>query len=594
MRESNNADLITLLKQLWNKISLVRRRQFKGLVALTVFCTLLDVVSLGALLPFLSALVMPEKVFQHPFVLSYSQSFGINSPQELLLPLTIAFVASALVASTMRLFTLWLANRVAFAIGAELSLEVYRRTLHQPYSVHLSRNSSEVVSGIFNKVNEVVFWTVLPLITLMSSTLLILATTLTLLFINFYVAGAALLVFSIGYGVTILATRRKLNENGRKISVEQNRVVKVLQEGLGGIRDVLLDGTQQAYCHIYASADRPLRRAYASNTFLAGSPRFIMEAIGMVLIALMAYYLSVSSSGIVSVLPVLGTLALAAQRMLPALQQGYSAWANMTGTSASLADTIELLSQPMPPDEIVEPKLSYEDVINLKNVFFRYNDDGPWVLKGFDLKISKGDRVGIIGRTGSGKSTVVDILMGLLEPTTGQFIVDGKELNGPALRTWQRKIAHVPQSIYISDATISENIAFGIPADEINQERMIEAAIKAQMHDVIKMLPGGYDTLVGERGIRLSGGQRQRLGIARALYKQASILFFDEATSALDGVTENSVMQAIENMDQDLTVVIVAHRLSTLEKCNKIIELDQGSIKRQLNYEELLQFKKAQ
>jgi ATP-binding cassette subfamily B protein len=382
-----------------------------------------------------------------------------------------------------------------------------------------------------------------------------------------------------------------LQRSSQRIAHEQTQVVRALQEGLGGIRDVLLDGTQPVYCEVYRRADRPLREAQSYIVFNGGSPRFAMEAVGMMLIAALAYGLSRQVGGITTALPVLGALALGAQRLLPALQQSYAAWANIAASHASLADTIELLEQPL-PEEILQPApaaLPFQDAIRFDAVRFRYTSDGPWVLDGLNLTVPKGARVGIVGSTGSGKSTTLDLLMGLLIPTEGELLVDDQSIIGNRILAWQRTIAHVPQSIYLADTTLAENIAFGVSRDSIDLRRVQLAARQAQIAEFIESRPESYDAFVGERGIRLSGGQRQRIGIARALYKQASVLVFDEATSALDNATERSVMGTIDGLNRDLTILLIAHRLTTVRRCDIIVELEHGRVVAQGTYDQLLE-----
>ena len=272
------------------------------------------------------------------------------------------------------------------------------------------------------------------------------------------------------------------------------------------------------------------------------------------------------------------------------MQQIYNAWAGVVGNQASLAEIVELLDQPLPAEILQSPAspLAFSEAIRFKNLRFRYTDDAPWVLDGLTLTIPKGARVGIVGRTGCGKSTALDLLMGLLTPTEGEILVDGLPLSGSRVRAWQRIITHVPQSIYLADTTIAENIAFGVPRSEIDLDRVRQAAHQAQIAEFIESRPEAYSALIGERGIRLSGGQRQRVGIARALYKQASVLVFDEATSSLDNATEQSVMDAIEGLHRDLTIVIIAHRLNTVGRCDTIIELEQGKAAAQGTYEQML------
>lgn len=579
-----------LLARLWRHLSRRRRRQFGLLLGLMVVSAFAEVVSLGAVLPFIGILTAPERVFSHHLVADVAQTFGITTAGQLVLPLTIMFATAALVAGAIRILLLWVTTRLAVVSGADLSIEVYRRTLYQPYSVHAARNSSDTISGITGKVDITVFGVMLPLLSLFSSTVLLVAVMFALIVIDPVIALVATIGFGASYGLITWLTRRRLVRNSERIAHEQTQVIKALQEGLGGIRDVLLDGTQPVYCDVYRHADHPLRRAHGNNLFIAGSPRFAMEAIGMVLIAALAYVLSRQVGGVATALPALGALALGAQRLLPALQQIYSAWANIAGSRASLASTIELLDQALPADVLLPPSapLSFKNDISFNAVRFRYTNDGPWVLDGINLKIPKGTRMGFVGSTGSGKSTALDLLMGLLMPTEGELLVDGLPINGIRVRAWQRSIAHVPQSIFLADTTLAENIAFGVPRGEIDLSRVKQAARQAHIADFIETRPEGYNSPVGERGIRLSGGQRQRIGIARALYKQATVLIFDEATSALDNATEQSVMDAIEGLNRDLTILLIAHRLTTVRRCDTIVELEHGKVVAQGAYQQLL------
>ncbi len=583
--------LSSLLVRLWHNISRRRQRQFGLLLGLLLVSACAEVIGLGAVLPFLGILIAPDRVFNHPIVADVAKAWGITSAEQLVLPLTVAFATAALLAGLIRILMLWVSNRLAFASGADLGIAVYRNSLYQPYLVHVARNSSEVISGITNKVNGVVFGVLLPLLTLFSSTVLLVAIMLALITIDPVMASVAAVMFGASYALITWMSRRRLHRNSQLIAYEQTQVVKALQEGLGGIRDVKLDGTEKFYCDIYREADHPLRQAQGNNSFIGGSPRYLMESLGMVLIAALAYALSRQPGGVATALPVLGALAIGAQRLLPALQQIYSSWASIAGSRASLADTIEMLDQLLPRELLqpTPPQLPFQEAIRFAAVRFRYTDDGPWVLDGLNLTIPKGARVGLVGSTGSGKSTMLDLLMGLLTPTEGELLVDGQLVSGNRVRAWQRNIAHVPQSIYLADATLAENIAFGVPLNAIDLDRVQQAARQAQIADFIEGNPQGYQAYVGERGIRISGGQRQRIGIARALYKHASVVVFDEATSALDNTTEKSLMDAIELLSRDLTILLIAHRLTTVQRCDTIVELEDGLIVAQGTYEQLLE-----
>jgi len=540
-----------------------------------------EIISIGAVLPFLAVLTAPERIFQLPAAQPFIKLMGLTSSSQLLLPLTILFGIAAIFSGAIRLFLLWASTRLSYATGADLSISIYRRTLYQPYSVHVSRNSSEIISGITSKT-AVKISSLTNVLNFISSAIILLAILVTLVSIDPFIALAAFGGFGLLYGLIIQVTRKNLLANSKRISLESTKVIKSLQEGLGGIRDVLIDGSQAVYCQIYRNSDLPMRRAQGNNLFVSSSPRYALEALGMMLIAVLAYVLARQPDGIAKAIPVLGALALGAQRMLPILQQAYGSWSSIQGYQASLKDALVLLDQPLPDyvDQPAAKTLPFRQKIGLNNLSFRYTEQTPWVLNNFDLTVRKGSRIGFIGVTGSGKSTLLDIVMGLLKPTEGSLEIDDQKVTTENNRAWQAHIAHVPQAIYLADSTIEENIAFGVPKGKIDQNRVKQAAQQAQIADIIETWPKKYQTYVGERGIRLSGGQRQRIGIARALYKQADVIIFDEATSALDNETEQAVMQAIESLGNDLTVLIIAHRLTTLKNCTQIVELADGGIKR--------------
>ena len=579
---------LDLLMRLWQHLSRRRQRQFWLVLALMLVSAIAEIISLSAVLPFLGILISPEKVFDHPLASNVVQVLNITSADQLVFPLTITFISAALMAGVIRMFLLWVSTRLAYASATDLSVDVYERTLYQPYSVHVSRSSNEVISAITLKVDHVV--SVLnSLLLFISSAVLFGAIISTLVIIDPLIAFISTVGFSLIYGLVTWLIRYRLRLNSQCIAREETHVIKALQEGLGGIRDVLLNGTQQVYCNIFYKAQYPLKRAVGNNLFIGGSPRFAIEALGITLIASLSYSLNIKYGGLTPILPTLGALVLGMQRLLPALQQGYNSWVTILSSHDSIADVIELLDQPLPMEEVVadlEP-LHFQDCIQFDKVCFRYSSEGPWVLDDLNFSILKGTRVGIVGRTGSGKSTTLDLLMGLLLPNVGTIFVDGQPLNGNHIKAWQRAIAHVPQSIYLADSTIAENIAFGVPKEKIDLDRVKQAARQAQISEFIESSAKGYNAFVGERGIRISGGQRQRIGIARALYKQASVLVFDEGTSALDNETEYSVMRAVKELN-DFTIILIAHRLTSVQDCDIIIELERGKIVAQGDYEHLL------
>lgn len=575
--------------RLWSHVNQSYKRQFLWLLLLTVFASLAELVSLGIVVPFLSALSNPENFLNNHTFHAVASLLEIDSPNQIVLWLTILFCVTAILSGLLRWMVMFVTTRLSFAVGSDLSVVIYRKTLYQDYSVHLSRNSSEIIDGISTKVNTVIYGIILPLLTLINSIILLLGIFAILIYINPVASIASIFIFGVAYICIVIFTRARKIFNSLIISKQSTQVIKCLQEGLGGIRDVILDGTQHIFCDNYKQSDKKLRRAQENNQVLSLSPRYLIESLGMVLIAVVALYIFDRGDGSENAIPLLGLFALSAQRILPIMQQAYASWSSIQGSYASLQDVLNLLDQPFSLDQkdLIEPIL-FKNAIKLVDVNFSYKSSNQNILENLNLNINKGDRIGIIGLTGSGKSTLIDILMGLLTPISGQLLVDDTAVKKHNVKGWQVHISHVPQSIYISDASIAENIAFGVPREKINFERVRDSAQKAQLDSVIMNLPEKYNSLVGERGVRLSGGQRQRIAIARALYKNADVLIFDEATSALDTKTEELIMNVINTLGANITIIMVAHRISTLKGCEKVIELNNGKIVRVSDYEQLI------
>jgi len=576
-------------KQLWGKLTKRRRFQFILLTCIMILGSFLEIISIGIVIPFLGILVAPENFFQNETLQPLFQLFGFSNPSELLLPITLAFCLTALFSNSMRLILVWLSTRISLAAGADLSVGIYRRILYQPYSFHCSRNSSEIISATSNKTNEVVYAIIIPTLAIINSIIIMITIIGALILIDALVAFILLGFLVFIYSIIIFIKRKQLMRESVVIAFETTNLLKALQEGLGGIRDVIIDGSQEIYTKIYQKSDFALRRAQGNNMIIAGSPRFLLEAMGMVAIAIFAYILVQGPGGILTAIPILGAVAIGAQRLLPMIQQAYASWVVVKGHQSSLQDTLELLEKTLPDyaDKPSAVTLLFNHNIAIKQMFFRYTQDTPDILKRVNLNIKKGSCVGFIGSTGSGKSTLIDIIMGLLEPSNGTIEVDGIALNIENNRGWQVHIAHVPQHIFLSDASVEENIAFGVEKKNIDFERVQLAAHKAQIATTIESWPKRYQTYVGERGVKLSGGQQQRIGIARALYKNADVIIFDEATSALDDTTENAVMESINNLSKDITVLIIAHRLTTLKNCTNIVKLDNGNLEEIGSYKDI-------
>ena len=567
----------THIMALWGYLSRQRKKQFLLIFVLMIISSLAEIISVGAIFPFLGVLTAPEHIYSHSLMQPVIKILGITSSEQLFLPLVISFVISVVVAGVLRVFLLYVINRFEQLIGTEFSAHIYRRTLYQDYATHIGHNSSEIISSIISKVNIVIKGVIIPVLELLSSSLSLFGIMFILVFIDYKIALVSFGIFGAIYWILYSFLHKKIIINSQYISSGSTNTIKALQEGLGGIRDILIDSNQEFYCKLFIQADTPYRRAISDNNFISYAPRFVIETLGLVLISGLAYYLSQQKDGISVAIPMLGLLAMAAQRLMPAIQKIYSSVTSIKGSYYSVKDILYLLDQTI-SSYIDQQQLSivpFKKDIKLDNVWFRYNKKTPWILKEVNLTFNKGSRIGFVGETGRGKSTLLDLVMGLLSPTKGHLKIDSKIVSMNNIRLWQSHIAHVPQNIYLSDGTIEENIAFGIPADKIDAESVKKVAELANISKFIDSCAQGYKTFVGERGVRLSGGQRQRIGIARALYKSADVLIFDEATNALDVETESAIMESIERLGKNLTIFIITHRVTTLKACDLIVELDK-------------------
>jgi len=573
--------LLSSIRALWVFVGRRRFLQLCVLLAFMVASAFAEVVSIGAVIPFITVIAEPDSYQQSGgWASTLTGLLGFNRRENMLLPLTVIFIAAVVIASLLRLIVIWGRSQLATAMGVQLRTTLYSYILQQPYQYHVNQNTSKLISLVTEKSGAAINAAFMQVLAMIHAILLALAVTAALVYLNPYVAAISFAALAICYTVIVSLIRRRIRSNGQIIARNQSLAIKLMQEGVGGIRDVIMAGSHGVFISLYRGLVKKNLSAQYNNAFLGEIPRPVLEMIGITLIAILAYSLQSDGNSSYSSLPTLAAFAVAAQRLLPSLQQIFLSWTIIHGAEPVIAEIVDhlKLAADFEPVTTQLSKLPFNKSIKLENVSFRYPGRDTDVLKQVKLTIEKGQRIGLVGSTGSGKSTLVDIIMGLLEPRDGCIEIDGQPLRKDQLANWRCSIAHVPQSVFLSDSPLYANIAFGVDPLDIDMEKVRDAAGKAQISSFIESLHSGYETSVGERGMRLSGGQRQRIGIARALYRRADLIVLDEATSALDDHTESLVMESISALDSDVTVLVVAHRSNTLNKCDVVYSLRGGQL----------------
>ena len=587
--KNSNVDRLTIrgtIPRLWRNLSLRNRSQIFYLFCAMILTGLLEMFSVLVVFPFLSVIINPENINNYRFILTTLEIFSIRDPSIIILLLTILFIFITLTSTLIKILTLWMVSRFSAILGIGFTRKSYLIALKSPYETHLKRNSSEMIVAATNYVNAGVDCIRLFL-QFCTSSFIAICIIIGIFSINFLVAFIISSCFIICYLIAVLITKDKLRRVSKIIAENNQLQIKLLQEGTGSIREMILENNYEFYVSKLEETSTSLKMSSVKTDLFSSMPRYIVEGFGISLVALVAIILNSSSNSSPSsssLIPLLGTLALSAQRLLPAMQQAYGSWVSMRTNIYSINKLLDIAEEPidLKSNLQIDHTFYFGKCMDIKNICYRYDRNLPFVLSNLNLKINKGDCIGFIGSTGSGKSTLLDILIGLLKPSSGKILIDGSDLhdinNEKLLINWRSIVSHVPQQIYLSDSSILENIAFGEDLNDIDINRVRMAAERAQIANFIDSNPMGYKTFVGERGVKLSGGQRQRIGLARAFYKKAQILVLDEATSALDIATEKKVMESLTKYNSYYTTFIIAHRYSTVMKCDKLIKMKNGTI----------------
>ena len=582
------------LKKLLSILSLRERKQAVLLLLMILIMALLDVIGVASILPFMAVLTNPD-IIQTNIVLNKmfqaSSIFEVENNQQFLYLLGIVVFVFLVISLIFKAFTSYVQTRFVqmreYTIGKRL-VESY---LYQPYNWFLSRHSADLGKTILSEVSQIVGSGMNPLMTLISHSMISIAIIVLLIIAD---PKLALIVgFSLGgaYSLIFYFTRNYLARIGEERLKSNQLRYTAVSEAFGAAKEVKVGGLEKIYIKRFSDSAQIFARTAASAAITRQLPRFILEGIAFGGIMLVILYLMSQTGSFTNALPIISLYVFAGYRLMPALQQIYFSFAQLTFIGPSLdalSDEIKNL-KPFNSNQD-QGVLSFNKEITLKNIHYNYPNSSRTALKDVNLSIPAKSTVGLVGSTGCGKTTTVDIILGLIEAQKGILEVDGRIITKQNTRAWQRSIGYVPQQIYLSDDTVAANIAFGVDPKDINQEAVEKASKIANLHEfVVNELPKNYQTTVGERGVRLSGGQRQRIGIARALYHAPKVLILDEATSALDNQTEQVVMDAVNNLSKDITIILIAHRLNTVKNCDIIFKFDKGKIKARGNFEKTVE-----
>lgn len=584
-----------MFERLKTLYTLLNREQRKRLVWLQVLVVLMAFAEVGGVVaigPFMS-LVGDMGQLEGDGILAETYRYsGFSDPADFLFWLGIAVLVALTIGAVLSIVATWHLSIFAHQVGADLASRLYKHYMYQPWLFHAGGSSSQLTNKIAQESQRLTNTILKPLMLMNAKAVLALVMAAAIFIYNPVVAVAGLLLFSIAYLLLYKVVRTRLARNGRVVTETNRQRFKLMNEGFGGIKDTLLLGRQEDFNERFEAASSSFGRAMGVTQALSQVPRYAMELIAFGgIIFLVLYLLSSHEGNLGTLLPVLSVYALAGFKLLPAFQQVYSGVSEIRGNLAAFDNLEPDLIASREDDQAALTKkpgsLAPKHEIRLEDVTFHYPDATEPALEGLSIEIPVNNVIGLVGSSGSGKSTAIDILLGLIEPESGSLQVDGEIITADKKRAWQNGIGFVPQAIFLADSSIRENIAFGVPPEQIDEKSVLRAAKMAHLEELLIEMPDGLDTRVGERGIQLSGGQRQRIGIARALYDDADVLVLDEATSALDGITEKLVMDAIHDFAGKKTIIMIAHRLATVKQCDCIYLLEQGQVVDCGTYEEL-------
>ena len=567
------------IKILLNLIYLKSKFRFVLTILTMILSGIFELISIGTIIPFLSSIAAPEILLEGQEFTILIEALNISNQNELILYMTILFCSFAFVSAIVRILNLRMMTFFSFRSGHQMGVEIFSKILNKDFMEIQQITSGEIINNVTRKADSLIYENLFPAFTIINTVVLGSMIVLLLLVVDPTITTIAFIFIGSIYFLINLNARSRLFRNSRIVVDESNRVITIIQDSLGAIRDVILYRLQDSFINEYLIRDSNLREAQASNQIIASLPKFLVEALGMIVLAIVGYFYARSTQSSGLVLPVLGALAFGVQKLLPLVQQTFHALSSLKAGSVSLDDILEIINSRARNLNKELGVLEFKEQVELRNISFKYlKDDSKVVFEKINLTVNKGDRIGIVGVTGSGKSTLVDLISGLLSPSSGSIIVDKNSLTHESQLAWQKNIAYVHQSTYILNGTILENLSFLDQTTDSDYQWAQQCVTTACLDQEIIDKYGINNDAVGESGNKLSGGQKQRLGLARALYRNAKILILDEATSALDSAMEKRIMENIYKLDPQITIFIIAHRLESLNNCKTIWTVQDGLV----------------
>ena len=583
---------MNLLKKLFFLLPVNQRSKALLLLVLMIFMALVDVIGVASILPFMAVITNPDLIETNSILNKFyliSNKYGVANDEQFFFVLGIVVFFLLVFSLTLKTLTTYFQLRFVWMQEKTIGKRLLESYLHQPYSWFLDHNSSNIGKNILSDVGHVVQNGINPAIVLLADGFVAIALITLLIIANPIIALSVCFTLILSYILIYSVSRRYLNKIGEQRSKNNNLRFNAIIEAFGAAKEIKLGGLEPNYINKFSIAAKNFAHNQASSQIMALTPRYILEGIAFGGILLVLLYLISSTGSFNNAIPLISLYVLAGYKLMPALQHIYQSLSQLRYAGPAL-NTLEkdINNSKHAVHDLTQKKMNLAKSISLKNIFYKYPNSSRNVLDNINLTIAANTTVGIIGPTGSGKTTVVDIILGLLVAQEGHLEVDGKVITKTKSRVWQRLIGYVPQNIYLSDDTVASNIAFGVSNEDVDQTSIEKASKIANLHNfVVEELPNQYQTVIGERGVKLSGGQRQRIGIARALYFNPQVLILDEATSSLDNQTEKAVMDAVNKLMDNTTIIMIAHRLNTVRNCDNIFHLNKGKIINQGTFEQL-------